>query len=111
MIKKTNLPIKDYFSYMVAKIIPGLTGLLSIVLFFNILGPKEYGRYSLLFSFVNMCSAFSFGWLGQSIVRYYIKMKNNNNISTVIVNLEKNSNKSTLDFYDSKNEKTILRFY
>ena len=28
-----------------------------------------------------------------------------------IVNLEKNSNKSTLDFYDSKNEKTILRFY
>ncbi len=86
MITKTNLPIlKDYFSYLVAKITPGLTGLLSIVLFFNILGPKEYGRYSLLFSFVNMCSAFSFGWLGQSIVRYYIKMKNNNNVSDNII--------------------------
>ena len=28
-----------------------------------------------------------------------------------IVNLEKRSNKSTLDFYDSENHKTILRFY
>ena len=28
-----------------------------------------------------------------------------------IDNLENNSNRSTLDFYDSKNEKTILRFY
>ena len=28
-----------------------------------------------------------------------------------IVNLEKLSNKSTLEFYDSKNEKIILRFY
>ena len=28
-----------------------------------------------------------------------------------IVDLENNSNRSTLDFYDSKNRKTVLRFY
>jgi len=78
--------LRDYLAYMISKVIPGFAGFFSIILFFNLLGPAEFGRYSLIFSFINMCSAFSFGWLSQSMIRYFYKIKMNNKISIVIFN-------------------------
>ena len=61
---------KDSLFYTISKIIPGLTGLISVVLFFRLIGAEEYGKYSIIFSFTNLIAAFSFGWLNQSILRY-----------------------------------------
>jgi len=67
--------IKDSLAYTVAKIIPGLTGLISVIVFFRLVGAEEYGRYTLLFSFLNIVAAFCFGWLNQSVLRYYGQYK------------------------------------
>ena len=65
-----NQLLRDALYYSISKIIPGITGLISVVLFFRLIGAEEYGKYSIIFSFTNLISAFSFGWLNQSILRY-----------------------------------------
>ena len=62
--------LRDALYYSISKIIPGLTGLISVILFFRLIGAEEYGKYSIIFSFTNLIAAFSFGWLNQSILRY-----------------------------------------
>ena len=61
---------RDTLYYSISKIIPGLVGILSVILFFRLIGAEEYGKYSIIFSFANLIAAFSFGWLNQSILRY-----------------------------------------
>ena len=61
---------RDTLYYSISKIIPGIAGLISVVLFFRLIGAEEYGKYSIMFSFANLIAAFSFGWLNQSILRY-----------------------------------------
>ena len=74
MINKNNSYIfqllRDSFYYSFSKIIPGITGLISVILFFRWIGAEEYGNYSMIYSFTNLIAAFSFGWLNQSILRY-----------------------------------------
>ena len=65
-----NQLLRDALYYSISKIIPGLTGLISVILFFRLIGAEEYGKYSIIFSFTNLISTFSFGWLNQSILRY-----------------------------------------
>lgn len=67
--------IKDSLAYTIAKVIPGITGLISVVLFFRLVGAKEYGRYTIMFSFLNILAAFCFGWMSQSILRYFGRYK------------------------------------
>jgi len=62
--------LRDSLYYSISKIIPGLAGLISVILFFRLIGAEEYGKYSIIFSFTNLIAAFSFGWLNQSILRY-----------------------------------------
>ena len=62
--------LRDALYYSISKIIPGLAGLISVVLFFRLIGSEEYGKYSIIFSFTNLIAAFSLGWLNQSILRY-----------------------------------------
>ena len=62
--------LRDALYYSISKIIPGLTGLISVILFFRLIGAEEYGKYSIIFSFTNLIATFSFGWLNQSILRY-----------------------------------------
>ena len=62
--------LRDALYYSISKIIPGLAGLISVILFFRWVGAEEYGKYSIIFSFTNLIAAFSFGWLNQSIIRY-----------------------------------------
>jgi len=65
------LMVKDSFKYAVTKLIPGLMGLMTIIVFIRMIGPEEYGKYSIQLSFLMAISAFSIGWLNQSILRYY----------------------------------------
>tara|TARA_B100000678_G_scaffold73824_1_gene60671 strand:- start:236 stop:1495 length:1260 start_codon:yes stop_codon:yes gene_type:complete len=63
--------VKDSFKYAVTKLIPGLMGLMTIIVFIRMIGPEEYGKYSIQLSFLMAISAFSIGWLNQSTLRYY----------------------------------------
>jgi O-antigen/teichoic acid export membrane protein len=65
--------LRDSLYYSISKIIPGLAGLISVILFFRLIGAEEYGKYSIIFSFTNLIAAFSFGWLNQSMLRYRSK--------------------------------------
>ena len=76
--------IKDMVTYAWAKAIPGLAGFMGILLFIRWLGPEEFGHYSLLFSFVNMCTAFSFAWFNQSIIRYFSRLKKESLIDSAV---------------------------
>ncbi|MFQ6678517.1 MAG: lipopolysaccharide biosynthesis protein [Fidelibacterota bacterium] len=78
-----NKLYKETLAYVFTKAFPGITGLLSVILFFRLVGPVEYGRFSLLFLFANMCSAFSFGWLNQAILRYYSKVSNHSRLLNI----------------------------
>ena len=51
--------------------IPGFFGLFSIILFIRFFDVESYGQYSLLLSQCNLIVAFSFGWLNQSLLRYF----------------------------------------
>ena len=64
------LMVKDSFKYAVTKLIPGLMGLMTIIVFIRMIGPEEYGKYSIQLSFLMAISAFSIGWLNQSTLRY-----------------------------------------
>ena len=66
---------KDTIKYTITKLIPGIMGLLAVIIFIRMIGPEEYGKYSIQLSFLMAFSAFSIGWLNQSILRYYSKYK------------------------------------
>lgn len=66
-----RLLFKDTASYVVSKAVPGLMGLLSVVLFIRMVGEGEYGRYALILAVINTLAAFSSGWLNQSQLRFY----------------------------------------
>ena len=63
--------VRDSFYYFLTKIIPGIAGLFSVSLFIRLVGSNEYGKFSLIISFVMAIGALSSGWLNQSILRYY----------------------------------------
>jgi O-antigen/teichoic acid export membrane protein len=64
---------KDTVYYTISKIVPGLSGFFAVILFVRIVGPQEYGQYSLLLSQCNLIVAVGFGWLNQANLRYYSK--------------------------------------
>jgi len=67
------LLLKETFYYTLTKAIPGLTGLLSVIIFIRIFGSVQYGQYSFLIAQCNLIVALSFGWLNQAQLRYYSK--------------------------------------
>ena len=66
----TSHLLRYTFHYGIAKIIPGLLGLISIVVYIRFLGAAEFGRYTTIFIAVNVCTAFIGGWFNVSIVRF-----------------------------------------
>jgi len=74
------LLIKDSLKYSVTKIIPGVLGLIAVIIFIRMIGAEEYGKYSVQLSFFMVFSAFTVGWLNQSTLRYYSKYKNDQNL-------------------------------
>ena len=52
MIQDHALLIKDSLKYSVTKIIPGVMGLIAIIVFIRMIGAEEYGKYSIQLSFL-----------------------------------------------------------
>jgi len=77
------LLIKDSFKYSVTKIIPGVMGLLAVIIFIWMIGAEEYGKYSVQLSFLMASSAFTVGWLNQSTLRYYSKYQNDQQLPQI----------------------------
>ena len=74
---KYNLLLKETLFYTVSKAIPGIIGLVSVILFMRVFGSIQYGEYSLFISQCNLIVAIVFGWLNQSQLRYYSSDKKN----------------------------------
>ncbi len=77
------LLIKDSLKYSVTKIIPGVMGLIAVIIFIRMIGVEEYGKYSVQLSFFMAYSALMVGWLNQSILRYYSKYQNDQQLPQV----------------------------
>ena len=71
---------RDTFYYAISKIVPGLSGLVSVVFFIRIVGPEEYGKYSLFLAQCNLIVAIAFGWLNQANLRYFSKDKDSSEL-------------------------------
>lgn len=62
--------LRDTLLYIVAKAVPGLIGLISVVVFVRLLGVEQFGLFSLLGSTAMMWSTFSSSWMTQGILRH-----------------------------------------
>jgi O-antigen/teichoic acid export membrane protein len=71
---------KEAIKYFISKIIPGIFGFLSVLLFIRIIGNQQYGCYVLIFAIVNTMSVFFSGWYCQALLRYYGFYTSNINI-------------------------------
>jgi len=60
----------DAFNYFLSKIVPGLMGFLSVLVFVRMVGVETYGRYAVVFAFVMAWASGLAGWLGQGILRF-----------------------------------------
>ncbi len=60
----------DIVKYVICKGLPGVAGLLAVIIFFRLIGAEEYGQYAVIISTVTMVNSFSFGWLNQSQLRF-----------------------------------------
>ena len=63
--------LTDSVKYAITKVLPGIIGLISVVLIIRIVGTEEFGKYSIIYSFILTLSAFCGGWLNQALLRYY----------------------------------------
>ena len=63
--------LTDSAKYAITKVLPGIVGLISVVLIVKIVGAEEYGKYSIVYSFILTLTAFCGGWLNQALLRYY----------------------------------------
>ena len=63
--------LTDSLKYSLTKVFPGIMGLISVIIIIKIIGTEEYGKYSILYSFVLTLTAFCGGWLNQALLRYY----------------------------------------
>jgi O-antigen/teichoic acid export membrane protein len=62
--------IQDAFNYFLSKIVPGVMGFLSVVVFVRMVGVEQYGRYAVVFAFVTAWAWGLSGWLSQGILRF-----------------------------------------
>ena len=83
MSQDHTLLIKDSLKYSVTKIIPGVMGLIAVIVFIRMIGAEEYGKYSIQLSFLMAYSAFTVGWLNQSTLRYYSKYQNDQQLPQI----------------------------
>jgi len=68
---------KDTLLYIPSKIIPGLLGFFSLIMYTRLLKPEEYGRYTLVITIMSFLIVFIFSWLEQSVLRFNKKYEDN----------------------------------
>lgn len=85
--KLLKLLSKDILKYIPSKILPAIISVISIPVFTNLFPPSEYGIYSLAISTVNLISTITFGWIYDSIIRYYDEYTNEKERQTFFSNI------------------------
>jgi O-antigen/teichoic acid export membrane protein len=63
--------------------VPALVNLALIIFALRWLGKEEYGRYSLIFYVLMLLSTFSYGWIQQSILRYFSMYNSYRGVATM----------------------------
>jgi O-antigen/teichoic acid export membrane protein len=66
-----NKLVSDTRNYFLSKIVPGLMGLLTVMVFVRVVGYEQYGRYAVVFAMVTACATGGAGWIGQGILRFH----------------------------------------
>ena len=65
--------IQKSLSYLLARGLPGLISLLSIMVYTRLLTPEIYGQYAIVMSLTVLVITMCFQWMQFSILRYYPK--------------------------------------
>src|SRR2546428_12802584 len=60
---------RDAFNYFLSKVVPGLMGLLSVLVFVRLVGYEQYGRYAVVFAFVMAWASGMAGGPGEGVLR------------------------------------------
>lgn len=78
--------LADTLMYGLAKGVPGLLGLASVVVFLRLVGAEAYGLYALLTAIVSVWVTFSAGWFYQGILRFGDAWSSNQSVfhSTIV---------------------------
>jgi O-antigen/teichoic acid export membrane protein len=63
--------IRHSFLYIVAKLLPGLFGLLTTAILTRLLDPQEYGLFGLAIVIMMLGSTIAFDWIGVSFLRFF----------------------------------------
>ncbi|MFK5985901.1 MAG: polysaccharide biosynthesis C-terminal domain-containing protein [Pseudomonadota bacterium] len=65
--------IKKTLSYLLAKGLPGIIGLLSIMVYTRLLNPEIYGQYAIVISLVILTITMCFQWMQFAVLRFHPK--------------------------------------
>ena len=74
-IKRT---LKDTLIYAPANVLPAIVGILLIRVLTGVFSPEEYGHYQITLSTFGLIRIFSMIWLYQSVTRFYLEHKKQN---------------------------------
>lgn len=67
--------IKHGLLYLLAKLLTGTVGFLSIFIYTRLLYPDEYGRYAMILIYVSVGSAVLYQWFRLGLIRYVPKCR------------------------------------
>jgi O-antigen/teichoic acid export membrane protein len=77
--------VRDSLVYLIIRITSGALGLLSLIVFTNVLSTKDYGVYSFAVSLSSSFSAVFFGWISTSYARLHEEQTTDITISIIIL--------------------------
>jgi O-antigen/teichoic acid export membrane protein len=63
--------IRDSGGYLISKVVPGFSGLISVPVFVHLIGIEEYGRLAVILPILQALVSAGAGWLQQSILRFH----------------------------------------
>lgn len=64
--------VRDAIIYLPAKVIPALTGVISIPILTRLLSPEKYGQYLIAISSLTLLSSLCISWIVSIIIRYHV---------------------------------------
>jgi len=73
--------------YIIAKLLPGLFGLLTTAALTRLLDPHEYGLFGLALVIMSLGSTILFDWLGLSFLRFYQARRDDPRVVTTFVSM------------------------
>ena len=69
--------IRNGAAYLLARLLPGIAGVLTTSLLTRLLRPDAYGRYGIAVLVMSFGSTVGFEWLGLSLMRFYERNRDN----------------------------------